>query len=234
MLNQIRDFIGAVTLWILTTSVKLYMGAPVVPAKATLVDIIMSQTMNYSSSTTGGHLCKISLDTAIKVAAVIEATAPKYGLTVPLVAAGIRGESDFDPAAVDPNNQDAKPGETPDQAILHTDIGIGQFDGATLVAKPEFKGCTLCQIEAKAYDMNWAIPAYCAFVEGLIAATKSEVALYPDLLVNTPNHDYMVLALQAYNSGVHGAAEMARAKGSFSYGLAWLQRSGQYAAILGT
>lgn len=201
---------------------------------ATLTSIILSETRAFGPSPrTGGVIHQINDGTAKQIAELIVKHAPEYGLAPSLIAAGLCGESRFDPTALNPNWQDrTKPQETEFEEFMHTDIGLCQFDGATLFDDPEFKGATLAQVRAKAYDPNWSVPAFCAFVAKLVTDTKAEVAAEQTLLDNVPNHDIMVLTTEAYNAGLHGAAHHAHAKGDFSYGQRWVANAAKYEALL--
>lgn len=200
---------------------------------ATLTSIILSETREFGPSPkTGGHLHQIDAATAKHVATLIATHAPQHGLEPAFVAAGLCGESRFDPNAINPNWQDAKPGENATDAFLHTDLGIGQFDGATIYNYPEMKGLSIAAIQAKACDPEWAIPAFCTFVKKLLDNTAIEVSADPSLLANTANRDERILATEAYNAGLHGAAHIAHQRGDMSYGERWVQRYLSYDALL--
>lgn len=200
----------------------------------TLKSIILSETRTFGPSPrTGGTIHTVNALTAETVANLIINKSKEFDLDPALIAAGICGESLFDPTAINPNHQDAKPGETAHEAFLHTDLGLCQFDAATLIGSPEFAGKNDAAIKTQAMDPNWSVPAFCKFVEKLIHDAKSEVGLEPSLLDNVPDHNFLIFALEAYNAGEHGAMHIAHAKGSFSYGQHWVDKYKAYAKILG-
>ena len=207
-----------------------WLTSPPLPSPgSTLADIIMSETRDYGPSPiTGGHLSKIDRSTAELIASLILDECSSADEDPAFIAAGICGESAFDPKAIDPNNQDAKPNETPHDKFLHTDFGIGQFDGYILAAEPSLKSLTDEQIQAKAEDITWAIPHFVTLVsqnrKDVMAAIKQD----PSILNKVPNKDPEVLIAQAYNSGLRGALESV----TFPYGQRWVNRAYQYKQIL--
>ena len=114
--------------------------------------------------------------------------------SVPLFASWIKGESRFDDGAYNPNTPQkfgAKltPGyqsvmtrtiatvvngqtttrmETLGEAFLHTDWGLGQFDGKELVGFPDLAGMTWDQMRDTALDAAWAITAMYETCNGLL------------------------------------------------------------------
>jgi hypothetical protein len=226
------SFLSTLAGWV-KTAVSFITAPPLPSPGSTLADIIMSETRDYGPSpVTGGHLKKIDRSTAEIVADLILKEAYKAGESAAFIAAGICGESCFDPTAIDPNNQDGKPGETDHQKFLHTDFGIGQFDGNILVAEPELKGLSDADIQAKAEDITWAIPHFCAIVAGNRKAVMYAVEKAPDLLDNIPNRDPEIIIAQAYNSGLSGALYQAKNNGKFTYGIKWVQKAAEYHQIL--
>lgn len=215
------------------TSDASHSGKPVVNLVASVKAIILSETREFGPSPhTGGHLHKLTDAKAQKVAELIVSSGPQYKLEPAFVAAGLCGESRFDPDAINPNWQDATKGEVAHAAFLHTDLGLAQFDAATLASEPEFKGLSDEAIRAKAMDPEWAVPAFCKFVRALLDATQKEVAADPSLLVNVPDHDVRILATTAYNAGLHGAAHLAHTHGDFSYGVRWMSNYNKYSTLL--
>jgi hypothetical protein len=206
---------------------------PTIDVQATLKSYILSRTKAFGPSpTTGGIIHTIDAATADKLASLIVLYGAKYDLEPAFIAAGIAGESLYDPLAVNPNYQDAKSkNETAEDQFLHTDIGLCQFDGATLVAADgifaDLAGCTYAQIKAKAYDCDWAVDHFCAFVSKLLADTNEEVYLNPKLLdnikANTVRDRTRTLAVEAYNSGETGAEALAKSGTDLSYGERWMQ-----------
>jgi hypothetical protein len=202
--------------------------APVLTAAAkTAPDPLLAyiEAQNYAIGPmpgTGGIIHRIAPAVATQVVADIRKGAGG-DLTAALATAWIQCESRFDPQAIDPNDQDATPGETPAQAAQHADIGIGQFDMSTLEAMPEFVGQSVAAIEAKAEDPDWGVAAFCTFASGLLAAAKASCKADPTILNLVPDRDYRVVGIQAYNSGPTGALAMARSGGGFAYAMKVLQ-----------
>lgn len=213
---------------------------PLVPSptrKTTLVDIMLNWSRDFGPSlVTGGYLRKIDKTTAQVVSNVIYATALATGMEVEMLAAGIAGESRFDPHAFNPNNQDAIPGESLYAAFLHADIGLCQFDGATLARDPEFSGKSVSYIIEKAFDPSWSVPKFAQHVNQLLIDASKEVASDPTLLDHVKDRDIRILAVEGYNKGEHGArlAEQHKAYDpkAMSYGEAWMQRYHDYKALL--
>ena len=156
---------------------------------------------------------------------IIEYANEAEGLTVPLFAAWIAGESKFS-AAINPNNDKAKLGETPAEAFRHTDWGVAQFSGAGLAAWPDLSGLTWEGQRDSALDFSWAIPAMSEVILGLIAWAKEQQATAG----SDPawGLDPIVLAGCAYNSGRTGALKLT----DFSYGKNLVARAATYAAEL--
>jgi hypothetical protein len=204
---------------------------------ATAKSIILANTRKFGPSPiTGGTIHIVDDATAQLIAELVVQYAPEYGHSIAFILAGLDGESLFDPKAINPNFQDGKKGESADATFMHTDLGEGQFDGSTLKGDPkkypEFVGLTDEEIEAKAMDPRWAVPAFCSFVRDLRVNTLKELANEPTLLDNVPNHDWLILATTAYNSGLQGAMHLAHTAGSFAYGVRWIANRDKFAAIL--
>jgi hypothetical protein len=206
----------------------------------TLTNIILSQAAEFGPSPrTGGILHKVDVETAKVVAAGVIEAASSYGLSEAFLLAGLSGESRCDPLAINPNNQDAVAGESPAAAFRHMDIGIAQFDGATLLQRSgiflELKLLDQDQIKAKALDPTWAIGKFGAFVKQLVVETKLETEADPSLLQHVPDGDINILTTEAYNAGAHGAALIAKhagLAGDWSYGQNWVKRAKEYQALL--
>jgi hypothetical protein len=206
----------------------------------TMTNIIVSQARSYGPSlTTGGHLSAVTQEQAQQIAGLILKWVAVYKLDPALVVAGLSGESRCDPNAMNPNYQDAQPGEDANAAFHHCDIGIAQFDGATLVQATgifaDLAGLSYAEIKAKALDPDWAIEHFCAFVAKLFADTEKEVANDPALLTEVPAGDIRILATEAYNAGPTGAAHIAHTNGTagnWSYGSGWINRYTTYAMVM--
>jgi hypothetical protein len=214
-------------------------GPPKVGAtpSATLTNIIMAQAANFGPSPkTGGHLHAVVIGQATTMTNSIMHWAPIYGLKPAFVVAGLSGESRCDNFAINPNFQDAKPNETPFEQFMHTDIGAGQFDGSTLWEADgifaDLKGMTYQQMMAKAYEIDWTIQHFCAFVSKLIADTTAEVHANPKLLDNVRNGSLDTFAMEAYNAGETGAYKIDIAGGDMSYGERWIANFHTYDALM--
>lgn len=200
-----------------------------------LVAVILANTIAIGPMLrTGGIIHKISADTAILVAGFVRKYSRWCGLKVSLVAALLDGESRFDPKADDPNNQDAKPGETADQAAQHADLGIEQEDISTAEGDPAFKGQTLAQIEAKLLDPDYGVHYVCSTLEDHLAWAARAFVDDVTLRDKVPNGDPNVLGVQAYNSGKNGALKMAHTAGvagNWSYGTSIVNRARSWAYL---
>jgi hypothetical protein len=153
-----------------------------------------------------------------------------------MLIAWMFNESRLSVEAINPNHQLDVTGASVGEDFLHWDIGIAQFDGATLVGY--FPGKTPAALEAMAYDPTWAIPFMAAVVVANIAWAKSWDDAYK---VKNPNKtplygtNYLILAFEAYNSGRTGALQRAvnATAGNFDYGNGIYSRWVQFAALLG-
>ena len=223
-----------VALWRVTVS--LVNSPPPPKPGASLAEIILSNTREYGPNPrTGGLIHRIDAAEAKVLEDIIKSEAPKYNLDPVLVIAGLCGESMFDPHAENPNYQDAKPNETPQQAFEHDDIGIAQLDGSLLEDEhefPELKGMSFEQMKAKAFDPAWAIPKFCQHVRWMYDNMAKYVADDPSLLCDANDHDIDVLTLTAYNAGLTGARHRAHTGGNFNYGKNWKKRYVDYTAII--
>jgi hypothetical protein len=209
-------------------SLVSYIDHPPLPKTGSLQSIILAEARNYGPSpTTGGHLTKCSLADSLTISSGILKWAPQYGLDPAWVAAGMAGESCFCITAENPNNQDAKPNETPLQAFMHWDGGLGQFDGNTVISSlgifadlapiwgPGGKSSwsndlgAIYETKAKIFDPEWSVQHFCAFLKSLKDATNEEVYLSQqngdDILKGVYNQDIDILTAEAYNAGFTGA-----------------------------
>jgi hypothetical protein len=216
-------------------------ATPSSPAKpdvlATLTQLILSQTESLGPMPgTGGVIHTVSATTAATIASLIVEDAQLFGIKVSLVASLIRGESDFDPAAIDPNDQDAKPGETAAQAVAHTDFGIEQEDGATAIGDPQFAGFSLSAIEAKLLDPVYGVRYVVQTLADNINFAQAAFVADPSLAKKVPNGDPTVLACEAYNAGQTGALHIAHTAGAvasaWAYGLGVVTRAATWSPLL--
>lgn len=171
-----------------------------------LTALIIQENAPFGPSPkTGGKINKISAATAQQVAQLLIAACTAETFSVPLAAAWIRGESRFDPNALNPNLQDAKhPNETPEEVFHHTDVGIGQIDGNSLAGL--LPGLTWEQQRDKALDPTWAVPMAVKLMVGLFEWAKEQDAFLHRVGIS-PNYglDYLLLCCEAYNVGKSGA-----------------------------
>lgn len=221
-----------------------YVTQPPVPTKASIVELIMSRTCNYGPSPrTGGVIHKIDQATAEAVADEILAAHAQYP-TVPvaLIVAGLDQEGRFDPNASNPNWQDkVNNPETELEAFEHEDVGIAQIDGSTLIGYPELHGKSIAEMRAWAFDIKNAIPKFVSiyadnikhandFFTSPLSSYKQQAKIY------VPNGNPLVLAIEAYNAGWTGAANLVKqAKGdeqSWKYGLGIYQVYQHYESVL--
>jgi len=168
-----------------------------------VLDLLKQERGSFGPSPrTGGVAHRLTDADAATVAELIEqyALAP---LDPAMMCAWFRGESYFDPGAINPNNQDAKPGETPEEAFLHTDLGIGQFDGKELLGM--LPGLSWQDAESKAFDPFWAIPQFARMATGLLTWAEDVDNHLRVAGVTPPYGIAQVLAFEAYNAGRTGA-----------------------------
>lgn len=203
--------------------------APKAASADPLVALILSENHALGPMpVTGGQTFSVSPATATLVAALIRKYAKAFGVPISLVTSLIRGESDFSPAAIDPNDQLDTPGETAAQKAEHADLGIEQEDVSTAEGDASFKGMTLAQIEAKLVDPDYGVRYVCATLAGNLTWARAQFAADSSLETKVPNGDPDVLACQAYNSGPTGALHLAHTSGltgNWSYGLGVLSRA---------
>jgi len=206
-----------------------------------LTTIILSETRAFGPSPiTGGVIHKINAVTAETVALAIEEAAPILQAvlkgdieeSVAFLAAGICGESRFDPNAINPNLNKFKHGETVNEAFGRHDLGIAQFSARVVSLDPGMAGLTNEQIQTKAMDVNFAIPRFAHCVAKLLTDTRNEVLADSSLLNNVPNKDVHILALEGYNTGEHGAKLREQADETMTYGSNWVAKATSYLKIL--
>jgi hypothetical protein len=176
----------------------------------TLYELVLKERISIGPTDTGGiiHLITDEVAAAVTTALYNAATAtPPAGTMTPgafvsLLFAWVRGESGFDPQAIDPNKDRAKPGETPQETFLHTDYGLGQYDGSELAGLfPDFEWE---QQMARAYDITWAAPYMVYTVLNLLAWADAQYEAFRAHGVTCPV-SANILAFEAYNAGHSGA-----------------------------
>jgi len=161
--------------------------------------------LNYS----GGITHKLDDQTAMKVAEGIAAAASSWALPVVLICAYVRGESNFDPDASNPNLELAPDHKWPDaqSEAAHTDYGLCQINGngsylGVDAIKPSLD--FLCSALIK--NITWAV------VE----------------------HDYPVeVGYEAYNKGRSGAEALFKQGGvhACNYGRIIASRVAEYQTL---
>lgn len=218
-MNWLLDALG----WVRDTFAGLFSSSPADP----LVALILSE--NHAAGpflTTGGVIHRDTPEEAVQVAKFLREYAPAFNVRLSLTASVARGEGDFDPSAIDPNNQDAKPGETPEEALLHEDVGEEQEDVSTAEGDPAFKGLTLEQIIRELMNPDYGAKFICSVTAANIEWARQQFAADPSLLSIVPFGDPEVLGVQAYNLGKNGALKYARAGGGdWKYALSMLTRA---------
>ena len=91
------------------------------------VQLILSVTESIGPMLgTGGVIHAVSAATAPTLVTYIFASASKNRIAVSMLMSTLRGESDFDPNALDPNDENVVPGETADQLLQNDDVGEAQ------------------------------------------------------------------------------------------------------------
>jgi hypothetical protein len=198
--------------------------APVAPAKdnlSSLIALMKSQEMDEGPMPGTGGVIHVDSDAmTAEVAALIIKFSGKYMLGLPtlreriaLMAAWIRAESDFDPTAIDPNDENLPKNPTAIDVLNNLDLGIAQFSWRTLVALPDFKGMSVDQIKTQALDPEWAIEAMFEFCDNLLRQARAAVLDDPKLLLRIPNSDPLYLGVQFYNQGPTSTLSMTRGSG---------------------
>jgi hypothetical protein len=184
---------------------------------------------------TGGQCFKNTAAQNMQIAGLVMQS--PSGVNPSLLLAWMFNESRLSVMALNPNHQLDVQGASVSEDFLHWDIGIAQFDGATLTGS--FPAIKLpATLEAMAYDPAWAIPYMAAVVASNIAWAKSWDSIYKAANpTKTPLYgpNYLILAFEAYNSGRTGATDRAvnATVGNFNYGNGIYSRWVQFAALLG-
>jgi len=206
-----------------------------------LQKIILANNKAFGPSPiTGGIIHRISAPTALIVATVIDANAPiitavlgcSHNEAVALLAAGIKGESRFDPRAINPNKNKARPNETPAAAFGRHDLGLCQFSARVVSMDADNAGLSPAQIQAECENPAYAVPRFARAVAKLLIDAHAAVATDPTLLEGVPNRDPRILAFTGYNAGETGAKTLARANRGMPYGQNWVDTAAAFLAIL--
>ena len=206
------------------------------PSDAQLVDIICKYNGDYGPFPgTGGVIHRIPEVQAYRVAEMILQVAKSTGQKPSFIAGWLACESLFDPGAFNPNHQDGKPGETPQQTFMHTDWGLCQLDGSILGEL--LPGLTWEQQRDKALDLAWAGPQFAQKVQELMDWATNYIKAHPEQYKLLGYH-VRILAIQAYNSGQHGAENILNAEkdfdaGDWKYANAVLSKAALFQKILG-
>ena|GEM_PF-4443117 len=210
-------------------------------AQANLASIALSSSVDLGPMpTTGGIIHAIDAAIADEIAALAVRYASQYGIKLSILASYLYQESRFDPNAVNPNKQLAKPGESELDAFRHTDSGLGQLDGETLLGMPELQGQSLAEIEATAYNPDWALNTMCSIIAAnatqIAAAVQADAALQKAVFDYAGN-DLRVVQANAYNEGDEGTLDALRAAtasgpANLAYGKEVVERADKWAAVL--
>jgi hypothetical protein len=180
---------------------------------------------------TGGQVFKNTPEQCAQIAELLKAHAPGEGIPIELALAWLWCESRLSILSVNPNNQDAQPNETPDQAFNHLDLSIAQFDGSTVRSWPEFVGKTRDEIKAKLFDPAYVIPVWTQYAGDSMAWGRM-CTTQPTLpALNLPDNGAVALSILSYNAGRSGALAIARQPydaGRWRYALTILNKAAQY------
>lgn len=198
----------------------------------TLEQLIKQQNYAFSNPATGAVISKIEEPTITFIANLIRKSAKPPVAPVALVAAWIKGESLFDPRAVNPNNNKAHPaGDTPYQAFLRTDYGIAQVDGRYMSGHRGMAGILWSEQVKKAYDPEWAVPD---LVETIIALMQwaEDITEHDASLLKAVGGDHRIIGANAYNHGEAGTMLMIQRGQALAYGQALIARADLYAKVL--
>jgi hypothetical protein len=216
---QLWAFLASLPATILTWLTRP--APPVVPAPsptpapidmlAVLTQYVESQQITAGPFPgTGGTLVANTPAQSAAVASAAIALAAKYGIKLSMLISYVMQESKGSVLAIDPNDSDAVPGETPSQAFAHTDIGIAQLDGATLLGMPEFANSTIAEIEAKAYDPAWSLDQMCQIIASNTSQMTNAFAVDASLAKAVPGGDIRIAIANCYNSGYTGTINTLR------------------------
>jgi hypothetical protein len=176
----------------------------------------------------GSVLHALSDAQVVSIAALIRANTSKL-VTVPILAAWICGESLFDPAALNPNNQDAGINDTPEDVFLRTDFGLAQVDGRYMSGHHQMAGLTQAQMASQALTASWA-----AVDIGEQAAELLDwSANLPAKVCGAFNGNRDVIGFNAYNAGEAGTLDMIAKGEALPYGTNLQNRAQSFAALLG-
>jgi hypothetical protein len=188
----------------------------------TAAQIIVRDNAAYSNPVTGGvtHLLTAAeaLAIASELIAVADSLYSTFGsyyfkdLTAALayVLAHVKNESLFDPNASDPNLQTIPAGQTQtaEQIFMHTDIGLAQIDGSTLMG--EANGASWEAMMAKAFTLSGGAAYFEQEALSNLSSARTHCALSPTLLQAVDKRP-IILAIEAYNAGFQGALDIAAA-----------------------
>ena len=203
---------------------------------AVLAQLIESRTIAIGPlPNTGGVIHEVTKEQAPTLAAIIITSAAKHQVRLSLLQSLLDGESRDDASALNPNHQDAKKGETPDEALEHEDVGIEQEDVSTAKGDPAFAKLTNAQIVEKLLDPEYGVDFAASTLASNIQRAHAAFAAQPTLATQVPNGDPDVLGAEAYNTGFAGALAIAHrdgAAGNWRYGLGVVSKAAGWAALL--
>jgi len=222
MASLIEQFVAHLRSLIQQETLNVTDATEIAAAKTiTLYELVQQQRLALGPlASTGGTIHLITDAQAVVVtkalynaAVAIESKLYTIGLTLdtflPLLFAWVRGESGFDPACINPNNNLAKPGESAYDTFMHTDWGLAQVNGSILNGLlPDYPWE---QQRDTALDPEWAsVRMVATILEDLTwgaqtwhLLTSAWLGKFPPLVTT-----YTVGA-EAYNKGKSGAAARA-------------------------
>jgi hypothetical protein len=207
------------------------------PDKITvLAQLIESRTIAIGPlPTTGGVIHQVTKSQAVALAGIIVKSAAQNRVRLSQLQSLLDGESRDDAKAINPNRQDAKPGETAAQALDHEDVGIEQEDVTTAKGDPQFAKLTDSQIIDKLLDPLYGVDFAASILRNNLERARKDFAANPALAKLVPNGDPDILGFEAYNTGYEGAMAIALrdgVKGNWKYGVGAVDRANGWAALL--
>jgi hypothetical protein len=201
----------------------------------TLLDLIIEKNAaakDFNSDSwakeSGSQIGVIDAQEATLIAGCIQAMAGTYPLaTVAILAAWIAGESLFDPRAINPNNQEAKPGESAQDIFFRTDYGLVQVDGRYMSSHNQMQGLTQEQMLEKVYDPAWAVED--------LAITATKLLTWSRTLTPKACGPYLplVVGFNAYNKGQEGTLKLIAEGEPLLYGPRLYMRMLDFEELLG-
>ena len=199
-----------VAAWAYITKNPLPAPDPSVPLETVCYNIIMSESISIPPMPgTGGVIHPVLPADATYIATNVVARNVTINNIV-LKLAWIKNESRFDHLAFNPNDQLNVAGQTADQELQHADIGLAQFDMATLKGDyaGQFANMTDAEIETTAFELDWAYTSFEEYTNALLgwALTAFDAAT---ITINGNDYPFQTMcALEAYNKGREGVTTL--------------------------